>query len=188
MGRDKALIEIDGVPLLLRVAAVAQQVAEAVYVVTAWTERYRDLCKQAQIQLIPEPLESMPPGAICGFLRGLTQVQADWLLLLACDLPNLRAEVLQTWRMQLAEVPPDVMAVLPQSEGGWEPLCGFYRSQCQASLQAFVDAGGRSFQTWLNQQSVQVLSAHAPAMLLNCNTPADLQQVQRPDSRPDSAK
>jgi molybdenum cofactor guanylyltransferase len=199
MGQDKALIAIDGVPLLLRVAEVARQMADQVYVVTAWVERYRDLCAEADILLIPEPQADVPQGPLCGFLQGLAQVQfarvqsaqvqPDWVLLLACDLPNLRVEVLQAWRTLLATAPPDVMALLPQSEnhpenhpenhsgGRWEPLCGFYRWQCQTSLQAFAQTGGRSFQRWLNQQSVQPLPAHDPAMLFNCNTPADLQQI-----------
>ncbi len=193
MGEDKALIEIDGLPLLLRVGQVAQQLADQVYVVTAWAERYQHLCAEAGMQLIPEPLtDHLPQGAVCGFLQGMAQMQLaqpleqrppeqrppDWLLLLACDLPNLQVEVLRAWRLLLAETPADVMALLPQSEGWWEPLCGFYRRECQASLQAFATAGGRSFQTWLAQQSVQALPNCDPAMLLNCNTPADLAKIK----------
>jgi len=178
MGQDKALIAIDGLPLLLRVCQVARQTADHLYVVTAWVERYRDLCAEANIPLISEVLPSgLPQGPVCGFLQGLSQVQTDWVLLLACDLPNLRVEVLQEWRRLLAKAPPNVIALLPQSTGQWEPLCGFYRSQCRASLQAFVQTGGRSFQTWLNQQSVQPLPVHIPTMLLNCNTVSDLQKI-----------
>lgn len=177
MGQDKALIAIDGLPLLLRVCQVAGQVADSVYVVTAWEDRYRDLCAAAGAEIILELLPSgVPQGPVCGFLQGLAQVQTDWLLLLACDLPNLRAEVLCGWRDLLPAAPSEAMALLPQSPAGWEPLCGFYRSQCQASLRAFSEAGGRSFQTWLKQQSVQPLPGCDSAMLLNCNTPADLRR------------
>jgi molybdenum cofactor guanylyltransferase len=203
MGEDKALIEINGLPLLLRVAEVAKQMADSVYVVTAWGERYQALCAAAEIELIAEPLQAdRPQGPLCGFLQGLSQIptparspaqspalspgQNDWLLLLACDLPNLRVEPLRAWQSRLAAMPPEVMALLPRSAGGaadesmggWEPLCGFYRRQCQPSLQAFVAAGGRSFQVWLAQQSVQALPVDDPTLLLNCNTPADLQQIQ----------
>ena len=178
MGQDKALISVHGLPLLLRVCQVAKQTTDQVYVVTAWVERYRDLCAEANITLIAEVLQSgTPQGPICGFLQGLSQVQTDWVLLLACDLPNLRVEVLREWRWLLAETPPEVVALLPQSVDRWEPLCGFYRTDCRASLQAFTDHGGRSFQTWLNQQSVKALPVRSPSMLLNCNTPADLEQI-----------
>jgi molybdopterin-guanine dinucleotide biosynthesis protein A len=195
MGQDKALIPIDGIPLLLRVCQVAQQCTDQVYVVTPWIERYQELLKSEPthppIQLIQEsPLIQEPPaapaaphGPLIGFLQGLTQVlgqpqaKSDWVMLLACDLPNLQADTLQDWITQLPQVSDETIALLPRNlEGWWEPLCGFYRVDCRSSLEAFVQAGGRSFQHWLAAQRVQVLSAD-PQMLLNCNTPEDLRRV-----------
>jgi molybdenum cofactor guanylyltransferase len=105
----------------------------------------------------------------------------DWVLLLACDLPNLSAAVLGDWRSQLAEVAPEAVAYLPQRQGKWEPLAGFYRVSTLADLQAYVDAGGRSFQPWLNQRPVTsiALTEQTAAMLVNLNTPTDLAQWQR---------
>ena len=43
MGRDKALLPVDGVPLLQKVCEVAVALCDRVYVVTPWQERYQHL-------------------------------------------------------------------------------------------------------------------------------------------------
>jgi molybdopterin-guanine dinucleotide biosynthesis protein A len=190
MGQDKALIPVGSVPLLLRICRVAQQCVERVYVIAPWAERYQPLfvtepsviepsAAEQSVTLIQEiPSAAAAHGPLIGFYQSLAHVQSDWILLLACDLPNLRAEVLQQW---IAALPKDkeTIACLPRNpEGWWEPLCGFYRSTCRASLTAFVQAGGDSFQQWLRNQPVLELPVIDPQMLLNCNTPEALRQIQ----------
>ncbi|MBW4569658.1 MAG: molybdenum cofactor guanylyltransferase [Tolypothrix carrinoi HA7290-LM1] len=171
MGEDKALILIQGVPLLQRIYNIAEDCADIVYVVTPWEERYQHILP-SNCQFIKEaPLSN---GPLVGFAQGLAQVQTDWVLLLACDLPNLRVEVLQEWANQLDDVTTDAIAALAHHVKGWEPLCGFYRRSCLADLNEYINQGGRSFQSWLNQHSVQLLPVTEPGMLFNCNTPEDL--------------
>ncbi|WP_448561632.1 molybdenum cofactor guanylyltransferase [Trichothermofontia sp.] len=181
MGCDKALIEIEGQPLLRRVCEVASQCCEEVYVVSPRSAQYQPLlppvCQTIQELTAPD---GNPPGPLVGFAQGLAQVQQAWALLLACDLPNLKASLLQAWIAELPRVPPDAIALLPRHPKGWEPLCGFYRRTCLADLQQFINQGGRSFQQWLSQRSVQAindLTVVKPQMLVNCNSPHDLMQI-----------
>ncbi len=184
MGQDKALLPIQGVPLLQQVCRIAQSCASSVYVVTSWPERYEYLLPKT-CQFIHEvPLREgshttpLPHGPLVGFAQGLAQVKTDWVLLLACDLPWLRAEVLQAWADQVDSVSQDVAALLPRHAKGWEPLCGFYRRSCLPALTDFIKSGGRSFQKWLAQLSVQILPLpEDDQMLFNCNTPTDLDTV-----------
>jgi molybdenum cofactor guanylyltransferase len=184
MGQDKALIEVDQVPLLCKICQIALQCADSVYVVTPWVERYRAVVDR-QVQFISEvPLSNKPDeanGSLVGFVQGLANVQTEWVLLLACDLPGLREEVLQDWVARLPTV-EGAIALLPKNpEGYWEPLCGFYRQDCLPSLEAYVANGERSFQGWIAQQSaqaVQELAVSDRQMLLNCNTPEDLQNFR----------
>ena len=59
MGRDKALIQTNGMPMLQQICEVAQDCCPRVYVVTPWPERYRALlptdCQMMQ--------EARPPDA-----------------------------------------------------------------------------------------------------------------------------
>lgn len=180
MGQDKALLEIDGVPMLQRVCAIARQCADPVYVVTPWVERYQAIVPP-DCQFIRETAAlggTGSQGPLVGFAQALGQVQTDWVLLLACDLPQLRADVLQTWAQQLDQVDPAAIACLPRHPKGWEALCGFYRQNSLAGLQAFVESGGRSFQHWLIQHLVTELPLDDAQMLFNCNTPADIDRIR----------
>lgn len=180
MGQDKALIEIEGKPLLQRICEIAQACADSVYVVSPHNERYQALSIDwvAFIQEMPLPIDIMPHGPLVGFAQGLSIVTTDWVLLLACDLPNLQVEVLQGWIKELPDMPSEIIAALPKNpQGWWEPLCGFYHRRCLPDLEAFMQVGGRSFQRWLSRQTVQELSLPNPEILFNCNTPADLEQA-----------
>jgi molybdopterin-guanine dinucleotide biosynthesis protein A len=188
MGRDKALIPIQGVPLLQLICQIAASCADTVYVVTPWQERYQHLLSPT-VQFIREvPFsgetsgESFPQGPLIGFAQALAYVQTDWVLLLACDLPKLRVEVLQEWAVALDGVEDEgIIAALVHHTKGWEPLCGFYRRRCLPTLMQYINQGGRSFQDWLKQHPVQPLPLPDPEMLFNCNTQDDLFRFQLPD-------
>ncbi len=199
MGQDKALLTIGGVPLLRIVCSVALALCEPVYVVTPWIERYQHLLSP-QCQFIREvPLsEGLEEGRgagsnrswgenyqlpitnspLVGFAQGLAWVKTEWVLLLACDLPRLRVEVLRDWATTLDSVDPGAIALLTHHAKGWDPLCGFYRRSCLATLTQYINSGGRSFQHWLAQHWIQVLPEPDAQMLFNCNTPADYEEIR----------
>ena len=189
MGRDKATIEIDGIPLLRRIYDVVagcndrviKSIAGAegkpfasISVVTPWMERYQSILP-SDCNFIAE--ESPHQGSLMGFAQGLSQIEADWLLLLACDLPNLSSSFIQNSIEQLRDIPTESMAYLAKCDRGWEPLCGFYRGNCLDSLREYINSGGKSFQGWLKTKIVTELSIDNPQILLNCNTPADLAEI-----------
>lgn len=170
MGKDKALLIIDGIPLLQKIYTVANECASVVYVVTPCIEQYTPILPQS-CQFIRENTPTQ--GPLVAFSQALTQVESEWILLLACDLPLLTSLVVQQWANSLASVSEDAIAYVSKQDHLWQPLCGFYRYCCFSSLQNFIKQGGRSFQAWLNQSSVQQLLVNDPRILLNCNTPED---------------
>jgi molybdenum cofactor guanylyltransferase len=181
MGQDKALLSVEGLPLLRRVYDVAQQCANKVYVVTPWQFRYQSILPDT-CQFIPEVVsapDGNPHGPLLGFAQGLAHIQTAWVLLLACDLPCLQAATLQEWAMTLTTIEENTIALLPRHQKGWNPLCGFYRQCCFSSLNHFINQGGRSFQNWLASQPIQELLLTEPQMLFNCNTPADLTLLKK---------
>lgn len=190
MGCDKALLSLRGQPLIRHVYDAAAACSDRVVVVTPWPERYRpslpDRCRyveepshsstQGVLQSVPQ---DVPRGPVAGFLHGLSAVDTDWVLLLACDLPHLRASVLQAWAQQLGPLPAQTVALLPRRADRWEPLCGFYRRSCQASLTNFLRSGERSFQRWLQHQQICPInmSDDQALLLYNCNTLQDWAQI-----------
>ncbi|NDJ17784.1 molybdenum cofactor guanylyltransferase [Myxacorys almedinensis] len=172
MGRDKALIEIDGVPLLRRVCEAALLCSDEIYVVTSRVEAYRSRVP-SEAQFIAE-IE--PRGPAIAVAQALPHVSTPWILLLACDLPRLDGTQLQPWAASLDGVPDAAVALLPKHEKGWQPLCGFYRTNRLSALEQFIEQGGRSFQRWLSTQVIQELPCE-PRILFNCNTPDELKSV-----------
>ena len=173
MGQDKALLNWDGTPLLTRVYHAASDCCDQVYILTPWPDRYQSILP-TNCQFI---LESNPnQGPLVGLAFGLTQISTNWVLLLACDLPLLKPDILQNWANQLTELPANILAFVPRKDELWEPLCAFYRQAALPELQQFIHQGGRSFQTWLKKVPVQAISVSQDCseMLKNCNTPADL--------------
>lgn len=174
MGKDKALLEIKGQPLLTRICGVASRCARQTYVVTPWTDRYLNVVPSS-CRLIPERLvlDGASNTPIIGLAQGMQVVETEWVLLLACDLPQLTSTQVKQWSSTLATVLPAEIAYLPRSHKGWEPLCGFYRRDCLPLLEAYINNGGKSFQSWLNQYPVKELPLGDRTCLFNCNTPED---------------
>jgi molybdenum cofactor guanylyltransferase len=177
MGTDKALLEIAGKSLLLRSCEIAAKLTAQVYVLTDSPDRYRSILT-ADCKLIQDRHPSA--GPLVALSQGLSEINAEWILLLACDLPLLDAEIVQNWASQLPELPASTLAVVPYQNDRWEPLCGFYRSQSLPSLQKFIEEGGRSFQVWLSKIPAVPLPAgdRASLMLSNCNTPEEFDRLK----------
>lgn len=173
MGEDKAFVLYEGKPLLQRVYDVAVSCSQNVYILTPWPERYHSILTGDYEEI----LETQPnQGPLVALAQGLLQIPSDWVWLLACDLPRLEPEIIQNWQIHLATIPDPILAVVPQRESRWEPLCGFYRRSAYPALQQFIAHGGRSFQKWLTQIPVEpiLLSESISHILLNCNSPNDL--------------
>jgi len=198
MGRDKALLEINGETLLFKTCQTALEVADAIYVVVHSQQQYEMVIanfpsKNTFTKSVSMIVDQQFDGALVGFWQGLQAISepTDWILLLACDLPNLQGDILQIWAAHLADLPESAIAYLPRHTNydskknpndnlrkQWEPLCGFYRGLCRDSLIEFINQGGRSFQKWLENLEVIEIENVSASMLFNCNTTEDFDSVQ----------
>lgn len=174
MQKDKALLDIKGETLLSQIYSIAKQCTDQVYIITPWQEKYRPILP-VDCNFITE--SSHFQGGLIAFFDALNYINSDWILLLACDLPFLTVDDLQNWINSLANISENTIAFLPKNEKGWECLCGFYRRNCQDSLQKSIETGNRSFQQWLNQENVKELVVKNKQILFNCNTPQDYEKV-----------
>jgi molybdopterin-guanine dinucleotide biosynthesis protein A len=165
---------VNGVPLIRRVYEIAIECTTEVYVVTPWPEKYQAVLPTNCRWL----LENLPhQGPLLAFQQSLSQISADWILLLACDLPYLDKVVLKGWIKDLENVRESAIAYLTPQAKGWEALCGCYRTSCHLSLDEFVKAGGQSFQKWLQSETVAPMMVIAPQIFTNWNYPEDIQPL-----------
>jgi molybdopterin-guanine dinucleotide biosynthesis protein A len=189
MGHDKAQLPLGPETLLQHTCQVALACTPRVTVVTPWPERYRPTLPP-EVWVIPEqPLPGETDlfhGPLVALTQAIEAIQAspsqpepvDWVLALACDLPNLSPEPLRQWMAALDTLDPDVLAYLPHRQGRWEPLCGFYHRRCLSAFKRYVAKGGRSFQTWCSQHPITLAPLEDDNLLVNLNTPQDFKRWQ----------
>ncbi len=191
MGRDKALLELDGVPLLTRICHLGLAVGNRVYVVAG--RDYGAVLPAGCDRIDDRVLE----GPLYAFSEALDQlsdlIPSDWILLLSCDLPYLDQTTVMQWIGQLETVPEEAIAYLAKNpQGFFEVLCGFYRVRCREDLNQAVAGGERSFQRWLRSQPIaelewadgsQPTSGHR-RVFFNCNQPGDWERLGFDSAQP----
>lgn len=119
MGQDKAWIELDGEPLIKRVADVLALVADEVIIV-ANDPKYDRLGLRVVRDRWPNG------GALGGIATGVGAAAHDTVLVAACDMPFLLADV---WRVLLGHV-GEADVVIPRVAGEYETLHALYAKAC----------------------------------------------------------
>jgi len=161
MGRDKALLEENGVTLVARVADVVSSVAGNATIV-APVGRYEGLG-------VPVLNDSWPgEGPLGGILTALSQNKAEWNLIVAVDMPHLDSGYLQTLLTAAGQGRETVIPA--HANGDMEPLCGVYHSSALHELRRFFDSGGRRVKDALQTIPLRTVPA-AAGILANVNTP-----------------
>jgi molybdopterin-guanine dinucleotide biosynthesis protein A len=176
MGRDKALLELAGVPMLARTARLVEPLVERVTVVGS-PARYGNF----GVRVIPDALEGL--GPLGGISTALGNSSSEWNLLLACDLPYLTTGWL-SFLIHRAEG-SEADAVLPQTARGPEPLCAMYRARRGPAIAAELERGVRKITEALAVLKVEYIASEewkafdsAGRLFKNMNAPADYEEAR----------
>jgi len=126
MGRDKALLPLQGRTLVELVVAQAAAVTGNIILVGE-TSRYANLGYPVIEDIFPGL------GPLSGMHAALTHSRSDWNLILACDLPQISADFL-VQLMARAEI-SQAAAIIPVGPDAVpQPLCAAYRRECAAAI------------------------------------------------------
>ena len=177
MGQDKALLELGGVPMVMRAAQLAQPYVASVAIVAPF-ERYAHLGLRAIPDRWPDA------GPLGGIATALASTSAEWNLILGCDLPHLTPEWV-AWLISRALDSP-AHAVVPESQGGLEPLAAMYRQCCGAAFTTAVERGVRRVTEGLSEILFERVSLAEwrdldpkGTLFENMNTPEDYAKARR---------
>lgn len=177
MGRDKALLAVDGItPLLTSLAATLSTRCDEVLLVGGDPGRFEHL--QVPATWVPDGVQDVGPlGGILGALRA---ARCDACLVVACDMPFVTADLVAA----LADEPRDYLALAYPGPDGPEPLLAVYARACVAQLEAAIASGELQARRFLDRKGARSLSTATIARVdpgrrasTNLNTPEDLAAI-----------
>jgi molybdenum cofactor guanylyltransferase len=176
MGRDKALLEINGSSLIARAARLLQSVTGDPMIIGS-TSLYKSLGT-------PIVADDWPGhGPLGGMATALRVSRAPWNLIIACDLPYLT----RAWLDFLIEraMKSKADAVVPMNERGPEPLCAMYHKNAENRIRSAVEGGVHKVTESFARLRVEYVEprewkAFASEGLLfkNVNSPADYEEAK----------
>ena len=186
LGIDKALLELDGQPLLSRVVQKLALLSDDLIVVSNSPEDYAHLA--LGVRFVPD--ERSGEGALMGVYSGLKAARHGSALTVACDMPFLSMSLLRYMVDKMAGHD----AVVPRLEGGLlEPLHAVYSKQCLPFMASLLAQGRRRIAAFFGQVDVfyveqATIDGLDPLGLsfVNINTAADWQRAQQLLDRPPS--
>ena len=167
-GTDKALAMIDGQPMITRVAAQWAPHASRIVVVADRPGKY-DACG------LPTIADNQPNlGPIGGLLTALEHCREGWLLLAACDVFVLDAELP---RRLLSEIGSENVQAIAFKGTHWETMPALYHCTLLPVVRARLAEGPRSLWQIIEQVlHVAIPYSPKPALLAQINTPEDLRK------------
>ncbi len=197
MGRDKALLDFDGAPLIAHVIARVQQVCAEVIVVANDVETYARFGAPVIRDVYPDR------GSLGGVFSGLRAIRYDYALAVACDMPFLNPTLLR----YLIALAPTADVIMPRAadpsrsrSGGVKPRLQYdlrakeidlhpthaiYSQRCIAPIEERVRSGDLRLIGFLDAVKVRIVEAREidpfdPQHLsfFNVNTPENLALAQ----------
>lgn len=160
-GSDKALYEVDGRMMIERVYEAVAVVASEVLVGAGDAGRAYPVPARHVADKVTDC------GPLGGLHAGLLAADAEWVLVVAVDLPYITPASLRTL---VAACSADVDAVVARAEGRVQPLCACYRTALAGRIQERLEAGQRAVMAFLDTIRVEFVDLPA-AELRNVNRP-----------------
>lgn len=178
MGRNKALLEVDGRPIISRTYQTLARLFREVILVTNMPEDYAFLpCRK-----VPDIHPGL--GSIAGLQSALVHSSFDRTFVTACDMPYLNAGLIR----RLCTIDETADAVVPLNrEGLREPLHAVYSRAALPELFAAIAADDRSILHLLDKVNTRTVGQEetggtndAAQSFLNINTQEEYERVTKP--------
>jgi molybdopterin-guanine dinucleotide biosynthesis protein A len=175
MGRNKALIALEGQPLVARVLHALRPVTDEVLVVA------NDPAPFAFLSLPVVPDSEPGHGPLMGLYSGMRAARGDLVVAVAVDMPFLTPEFLE----HLVRLSPGYDVVIPETDR-LHPLCAVYRREtCLPAIEEALARGQRRLIAFHADVQVRrvpeaALRSFSPDLraLINVNTPEELEKAR----------
>jgi len=168
MGENKALLRLGRLTVIERIIYSVRPLCDPVFLVADTENQYRFL----GLQVYPDIHKNS--GPLAGIHSALSHAEADWVLILSCDLPFITTQVLRL----LIDKRGEQDAIVLSDNGDIHPLCGVYHKRCLKPAEESLVRAERSVQSFLRTINTLVVDLSelpriSPTVLTNLNTPDD---------------
>jgi molybdopterin-guanine dinucleotide biosynthesis protein A len=166
MGADKAGLPYGAGTLIEHVAAEVSAAVGCVTVVGGG--------ERPGLRVIPDLHPGF--GPLCGILTALRDTEAEYALVVACDMPWVTAGLLRDLVDAAAATAAGAM-VAQDREGRIHPLCACYARGSAAEIESCVDAEVHAVRDALRRLRTMAFPVADARMLANVNTPDEWAKI-----------
>ena len=170
-GSNKALVEIEGVRLVDRVAGVMKSIFHRVLLLTNTPEEYAYL----QLPMVEDLIKDL--GPMGGIHTGLMTMSDEAGFIVACDMPFLSERLIR----HMVDVRDDFDAVVPRMDWMLEPLHALYSKKCLPAIQEAIEQHQHQIAKCFTRMRVRYVDEEELRLwdqglrsLFNINKPEDL--------------
>lgn len=179
MGRNKALMELDGRPLISRVLDKLSRLCDELIISANRVDLYAHL----PARVVPDVL--LGRGALSGIHAGLAAMHNQRALVVACDMPFLSLSLLR----YMTVVAPGYDTVVPRLGRYYEPLHAVYSVECLGPIEQLVAEGPQRVVALYERVRTRTIPEDivrlfgAELSFFNVNTVQDWVEAQRLSAR-----
>ena len=173
MGFDKALLRVNGTPMVQLLAARLAEISDEVLLSTNEPSAYDFL----RLTVVPDVFPGC--GPLAGLHAALLYSRRPWVLALACDLPRISSGMLTS----LIGHTEGVDAVVPVTSGGrLHPVCAVYGRACLPTVDRNLRAGENRMIRLFEEPSLRIRrltpteGSFTEADLLDIDDPLDFEK------------
>ncbi len=166
-GRDKALAELDGRPLI---AHVLERLQPQVDDIVINCNRHQEQLAAFGHVLAGDESRDFP-GPLAGIAAALPHCRHDLIMVTPCDTPWLPTDLYQ--RLS-AQMPPQGRLVIAHDGVRLQPLFMLLRRELLHSLQTSLAHGHFKVERWCQEQGAGIAEFDNAAAFANLNTDAEL--------------
>jgi FdhD protein len=178
LGKDKALLMLNGQPLLARTVQTVAALSDDLIVVTNHPVSHGAAASPAR--MVPDEVPGV--GSLMGLYSGLKACRHPRAIVVACDMPFLSITVLR----YMASLADECDAVVPRQGKWFEPLHAVYGRTCLPAIEEALARGQRQIISFFDDVQVRYVDGHELEAVdprhqsfLNVNTDQDWKRIVR---------
>ena len=171
LGTDKALLMVQDEPLMIRMKKLIDPFCKTVKI-SGQSADYKFL----KVNMIPDLFQGC--GPVSGIFSSLKHSPTEWNLLISVDTPFINNELIQFLISEIGEYD----CIIPEHDGGIEPLIGLYNRQILSQLEEIINQGEYKLQRVLAKMNTHYLDCNFlvqkyPRLFFNINRPEDYNSI-----------